>query len=383
MAGIYIHIPFCKKACNYCNFHFSTSLRYKDELIIALLKEIDLTVESIASTENNVDLIEPIDTIYFGGGTPSLLNQDELESIMNKIFSIFKISGDAEISIEANPDDITEEKLIEWKKAGINRLSIGIQSFYQEDLEWMNRAHNIDQAIQCIELSQKNGFYNISIDLIYGTPLLTNEKWEENVKKALAYNIPHLSCYALTVEPKTLLNKLIEQKKSADVDPDRQAEQFVLLMNWLKVAGYEHYEISNFAKPGNRSRHNSSYWQGKKYFGFGPSAHSFDGQNRQWNIANNSIYIKTIHEGSIPFEKEILTQTQRINEFIMISLRTMEGLNLKIFENMTDEKSKENLLQSAIKYINSSLLNIENDQLILTNKGKLLADGIAADLFLD
>ncbi len=383
MAGIYIHIPFCKKACNYCNFHFSTSLRYKDDLILALLKEIDLTVSNLASIENNFDLIEQIDTIYFGGGTPSLLKQEELNSIIDKLKSVFIISEDAEISIEANPDDITEEKLIEWKKAGINRLSIGIQSFYQEDLAWMNRAHNQEQATQCIELAQKNGFHNISIDLIYGTPLLTNAKWESNVKKALAYHIPHLSCYALTVEPKTLLNKLIEQKKSADVDPDQQSEQFVLLMNWLKEAGYEHYEISNFAKPGNRSRHNSSYWQRKKYFGFGPSAHSFDGQNRQWNIANNNIYMETIHEGRIPFEKEILTHTQRMNEFIMISLRTMEGLNLKIFENMTAQKNKENLLHSAKKYINSSLLKIENDQLILTNEGKLLADGIAADLFLD
>lgn len=383
MAGIYIHIPFCKKACNYCNFHFSTSLRYKDDLILALLKEIDLTVSNLASIENNFDLIEQIDTIYFGGGTPSLLKQEELNSIIDKLKSVFIISEDAEISIEANPDDITEGKLIEWKKAGINRLSIGIQSFYQEDLAWMNRAHNQEQATQCIELAQKNGFHNISIDLIYGTPLLTNAKWESNVKKALAYHIPHLSCYALTVEPKTLLNKLIEQKKSADVDPDQQSEQFVLLMNWLKEAGYEHYEISNFAKPGNRSRHNSSYWQRKKYFGFGPSAHSFDGQNRQWNIANNNIYMETIHEGRIPFEKEILTHTQRMNEFIMISLRTMEGLNLKIFENMTAQKNKENLLHSAKKYINSSLLKIENDQLILTNEGKLLADGIAADLFLD
>ncbi len=383
MAGIYIHIPFCKKACNYCNFHFSTSLRYKDELISALIKEIELTEENIVSPENSFDLIESIDTIYFGGGTPSLLKQEELNSIIDKLKSVFIISADAEITIEANPDDITEEKLLEWKNAGINRLSIGIQSFYQEDLEWMNRAHNKEQAIQCIELSQKLGFHNISIDLIYGTPLLSNEKWEANVKTALAYNIPHLSCYALTVEPKTLLNKLIEQKKTADVDPDLQSEQFVLLMNWLKEAGYEHYEISNFAKPGNRSRHNSSYWQRKKYFGFGPSAHSFDGQNRQWNIANNNMYIETIHEGRIPFEKEILTQTQHMNEFIMISLRTMEGLSLKKFENLTDEKTKITFLQSAQKYINSRLLKIENDHLILTNEGKLLADGIAADLFLD
>jgi oxygen-independent coproporphyrinogen III oxidase len=383
LAGIYIHIPFCKKSCNYCNFHFSTSLRYKDELVDALLKEVDLTINNNLSDYNHFDLSETIDTIYFGGGTPSLLSHEELNKILTKINAAFMISTVAEITIEANPDDITEAKLIEWKTSGINRLSIGIQSFYQEDLEWMNRAHNKDQAKKCIELAHKHGFYNISIDLIYGTPLLTNEKWQENVKTALSFNIPHLSCYALTIEPKTILHKLIEQKKVEDVNPDQQSEQFLLLMKWLQEAGYEHYEISNFAKPGFRSRHNSSYWSGKKYFGFGPSAHSYDGENRFWNIANNNVYITTINDDKIPFEKETLSQTQRLNELVMISLRTMEGLSLQKFEKLSDEKSRIALLKAADKYINSGLLKNEDSQLTLTAEGKLLADGIAADLFLD
>ena len=352
-------------------------------MVDALLKEVDLTIKNNLSADNHFDLSETIDTIYFGGGTPSLLTHEDLNRILAKIKAAFIISSDAEITIEANPDDITEDKLIEWKSSGINRLSIGIQSFYQEDLEWMNRAHNKDQAKQCIELAHKHGFYNISIDLIYGTPLLTNEKWQENVKTALSFNIPHLSCYALTIEPKTLLHKLIEQKKVEDVNPDLQSEQFLLLMKWLQEAGYEHYEISNFAKPGFRSRHNSSYWKGKKYFGFGPSAHSYDGENRFWNISNNNVYITTINDDKIPFEKETLSHNQRLNEMIMISLRTMEGLSLQNFELLAGEKNSTQLLNAADKYINSGLLNKENSHLILTDEGKLLADGIAADLFLD
>ncbi len=382
MAGIYIHIPFCKKACTYCNFHFSTSLRYKNDLIDALLKEVDLSQNSWAAKENNTTLSEPIESIYFGGGTPSLLNREDVSKILAKLKTAFTVSEDAEVTIEANPDDITEEKLMEWKAVGINRLSIGIQSFFQDDLEWMNRAHNKQQAIDNLQLAIQH-FKNISIDLIYGHPLLSDEKWKQNVEQVISLKIPHLSCYALTVEPKTLLDKQIKQKKTEAVDPDRQSEQFVLLMNWLQEAGYEHYEISNFAKPGMRSRHNSSYWQGKKYVGFGPSAHSFDGQSRQWNIANNNIYIQSIREGKIPFEKENLTEIQRLNELIMISLRTMEGLDLNIIETKWDVKKKDQLLKAANKYINSGLLILENERLKLTKEGKLLADGIAANLFFE
>ncbi|MEP7373454.1 MAG: radical SAM family heme chaperone HemW [Chitinophagaceae bacterium] len=370
MAGIYIHIPFCRQACHYCNFHFSTSLRYKNELVAALLKEVELQQEYLAG--------ENIETIYFGGGTPSLCSKDEIRSILQKIQSSFTVSIGPEITLEANPDDITPDKLKDWKEAGINRLSIGIQSFFDEDLQWMNRAHNSQQAIDSLQLAA-DSFDNISIDLIYGTPGLTNEKWKQNVDRAIAFNIPHLSCYALTVEPKTPLDKMIRQHKSADVNPDKQSEQFILLMQWLGEAGYEHYEISNFAKPGFRSRHNSSYWQGKKYIGLGPSAHSFDGNSRWWNIANNNTYIDSLLKGILPFEKEELTSTQKLNEYIMISLRTSEGLNL----SRVDKPASLELRTASKKYIENGLIKMEDDFLKLTNEGKLLADGIAADLFTD
>ena len=329
MAGIYIHIPFCKQACHYCNFHFTTSVRHKNELVAALLKEIELQQEYFGQ--------ETVETIYFGGGTPSLLQIEDLILEIDKIRSIYTVAENAEITLETNPDDITEEKLIRWKEVGINRLSIGIQSFFEEDLQWMNRAHNVQQAIDNLQLA-KNYFDNITIDLIYGTPLLTNEKWKQNVDTAIAFSVPHLSCYALTVEPKTPLQKMINSGKAEDVDPYKQSEQFLLLMQWLEEAGYEHYEISNFAKPGFCSRHNSSYWQGRKYLGIGPSAHSFDGSSRQWNVSNNTSYIESISKGIIPFEKEILTPVQKMNEYIMTSLRTSEGLNLDKVDKVERDK---------------------------------------------
>lgn len=387
MSGIYIHIPFCKQACHYCNFHFSTSLRYKNELIAALLKEIEIYSsfsesfliigkQPLPGTE--IVTSDIIETIYFGGGTPSLCTKDEIQSIVYKIRSSFNVSSSAEVTLEANPDDISEEKLKDWKEAGINRLSIGIQSFFEEDLKWMNRAHNAKQAIDGLKLAL-DYFDNITIDLIYGTPELTHEKWKLNIEKAISLGIKHLSCYALTVEPKTPLDKLIRQQKSKDVSPDKQSEQFLLLMQWMENAGYEHYEISNFAKPGFRSRHNSSYWKGKNYIGFGPSAHSFDGNARWWNIANNNTYIDSVNKGIIPYEKEELTATQKINEYIMISLRTSEGLDLsKLKETASDE-----LQVLYQKYIENGLVKLENNFLKLTREGKLLADGIAADLFFD
>jgi oxygen-independent coproporphyrinogen-3 oxidase len=378
LAGIYIHIPFCKQACHYCNFHFSTSLRYKNELIAALLKEIELSPKSSA---------EAIETIYFGGGTPSLCSQEEIDSILEKIQSQFAVSQHAEITLEANPDDITVEKLAGWKQTGINRLSIGVQSFFEEDLRWMNRAHNAQQALDHLQLALQY-FPNITTDLIYGSPGLTDEKWKQNVDTALQLGIPHISCYALTVEPKTPLQKLIQLQKTEDVDPDKQSAQFLLLMDWLHTAGFEHYEISNFAKPGFRSRHNSSYWKGKHYYGFGPSAHSFDGHTRWWNIANNNQYIEAIGKGTIPLEIEELTPLQKVNEYIMISLRTMEGVDIERLKNeswgLSAERIKditEELLQKSTWYISNGHLQIKNDHLILTNEGKLLADGIAADLF--
>ncbi len=368
MAGIYIHIPFCKQACHYCNFHFATSLRYKNELLAALLKELVL--------QKDYPGINPVRSVYFGGGTPSLLDLADINQLFHTISAHFRLDPDAEITLEANPDDITEEKLQGWKSAGINRLSIGIQSFFQEDLQWMNRAHTAVQATENLEPALRY-FKNITIDLIYGTPGLTHEKWEQNVKKAIALGIPHLSCYALTVEPKTPLDKLIRNEQYEPISPGQQSEQFLLLMKWMEEAGYDHYEISNFAKPGWRSRHNSAYWQNQSYLGIGPAAHSYNGKERQWNISNNNSYIHSIDQGIVPFEKEILTETQQLNEYIMTSLRTLEGLDTR---NIT-EKYRPALEAVAKKYLDSGLLERVRDHLVLTNEGKLLADGIAAALF--
>ncbi len=398
MAGIYLHIPFCRQACHYCNFHFSTSLRYKNEMIAALLTEIELQAPIFPARQekpslgqqvpglffqdkeliNNSGYLEneTIDTIYFGGGTPSLCTIYEIQSMMEKIYSSYVVSSHAEVTLEANPDDVDEDKLRGWREAGINRLSLGIQSFFEEDLNWMNRTHSASQATGSLRLAA-GYFDNISIDLIYGTNLLTREKWKRNIDTAISYDLPHLSCYALTVEPKTPLHKMIRQHQTGDVDPGKQSEQFALLMQWLEKAGYEHYEISNFSKPGFRSRHNSSYWQGKKYLGIGPSAHSFNGKCRQWNISNNLQYIAALNNMIIPYEKEELTSTQKLNERIMTSLRTMEGLKLEEIEKTASSR----LLAASRKYIDSGKMKIENNSLILTNEGKLLADGIAAELF--
>jgi oxygen-independent coproporphyrinogen-3 oxidase len=368
LAGVYIHIPFCKQACYYCNFHFITSLRRKNELVAALLSEINLRKDYLHG--------EHVDTIYFGGGTPSLLQIEDCQFLIEKIHHDFNVRDDAEITIEINPDDTTDEKLKGWKKVGINRLSIGVQSFFEEDLKWMNRAHKAEQAVDNLQMAIKN-FDNISIDLIYGTPLLTNEKWKQNVDRTIAYAIPHLSCYALTVEPKTALHKMIRDQRIADIDPDKQSEQFLLLMKWMEEAGYEHYEISNFARPGFRSKHNSSYWQGKKYLGIGPSAHSFNGRERQWNVSNNNIYTDSINKGIIPCEKEILTPIQQVNEYIMTSLRTIEGLDL----NQVEEAVGYELSVISKKFIDRGLMVEEQNHLMLTKEGKLFADGIAAELF--
>ena len=339
-------------------------------MLATLLKETELQKDYLGN--------ELVETIYFGGGTPSLLQIEDLRLQIEKLKQIFSISEVAEITLEANPDDINEEKLAGWKEIGINRLSIGVQSFFEEDLLWMNRAHNAQQAIDNLQLVIKQ-FDNITIDLIYGHPLLSNEKWKQNVEKVIALNIPHISCYALTVEPKTPLSKMIKEKKKEDVQQEKQAEQFLLLMQWLEDAGYEHYEISNFAKPGFRSRHNSSYWQGKKYLGLGPSAHSFDGESRQWNISNNNTYIESLEKNKIPFEKETLTPSQKTNEYIMTALRTKEGLDL---DKLPGVVSRE-LLVASKKFIESNTLILKENKLILTKEGKLFADGIAAELFID
>jgi oxygen-independent coproporphyrinogen-3 oxidase len=323
---------------------------------------------------------ESIATIYFGGGTPSLLTLEECGAILKKIRQEFNIDDGAEITLEANPDDITKEKLVAWKDLGINRLSIGIQSFFDEDLIWMNRAHNAREAIDNLQLAITE-FNNISIDLIYGSPLLNDDMWKKNVETAINLNIPHLSCYALTVEEKTPLHKQILLNKTTNVDTDTQARQFLLLMQWLKQNGYDHYEVSNFAKPGYRSRHNSSYWQGKKYLGLGPSAHSYDGVIRKWNIANNKNYIEAINSGKLKTEREVLTETEKLNEYIMISLRTMGGLDLEKIKSVWGEDKLKTVNERLIRFKENDLVIKEANKIKLTEEGMLRADGIAADLF--
>ena len=381
MAGIYIHIPFCKQACFYCNFHFSTSLLLKEEMVKSLIKEVELRS---ASKEDDVSIIskdEKIETIYFGGGTPSLLSEVEIQELLSAIKSNYRVNEGAEVTLEANPDDITTEKLKEWKHAGINRLSIGIQSFIERDLKWMNRAHNASQALDCIHLAREAGFNNFSIDLIFGIPGLSNEEWKENVQKVIDLNVPHIACYALTVEPKTALQKMILLKKKENINSDAQAIQYAVLMHMMHDAGYEHYEISNFAKPGFRSRHNSSYWQGKKYIGIGPSAHSYNGQMRMWNKANNPFYIQSLQQNTIPFEEETLTTTQQLEEYIMTSLRTIEGMDLQFIEDLFSIKERERIQNILKTQVEKERILVIGNKIILTDEGKLFADAITVKLF--
>jgi oxygen-independent coproporphyrinogen-3 oxidase len=375
MAGIYIHIPFCKQACYYCNFHFSTNLGLQNDFIAALLKEIELRQAYLQG--------EMVETIYFGGGTPSLLSISALGDIVHSIFNHFSINRNPEITLEVNPDDVDPDRLDGWKNSGISRLSIGVQSFFSEDLVWMNRAHNGDQAIRAVEQAKHAGFDNFSLDLIYGSPGLKDENWRKNLHTAISLEPTHISCYALTVEPKTALYKMIKSKMADNTDPEKQASQFLIGIQELEAAGFEHYEVSSFSKPGKRSRHNSSYWQSKKYLGFGPSAHSFDGSSRQWNISNNALYIKSLMEGNLSFESEILLPRDLLNEYIMTSLRTAEGLDLRhVAENFG--KEKESFLENnASVFIHSKQMEKKFEKLILTKNGKLFADGIAATLFFD
>jgi oxygen-independent coproporphyrinogen III oxidase len=375
LAGIYVHIPFCRQACYYCNFHFSTSLQYKNEFLTALLKEAKI------QAANNYLQGQTIETIYLGGGTPSLLSLSEINSLISTLHQLFLVSSVAEITLEANPDDVNEAQLAGWKQAGINRLSIGIQSLFDEDLQWMNRVHNARQAKEVIQKSRAAGFDNFTVDLIYGTPGLTDENWNENLDWVIAEQIHHLSCYALTVEPKTALDHLIQKNEKADVDAEQQRRQFIQLMNKMNTAGFEHYEISNFAKPGHRSKHNSSYWHGSHYLGLGPSAHSFNGASRQWNIANNMQYIHSLEKGTLLFEREELTPTQQLNEYIMTSLRLLEGCSLQLVEEQFGTSISTQLQSNAKVFEQNGWLLFKNQHLVLSQEGKLFADKIAGELF--
>jgi oxygen-independent coproporphyrinogen-3 oxidase len=342
-------------------------------MVAAIKKEILLESAYLGS--------EKIHSIYFGGGTPSLLETKDVDSILCLLQKHYRVDAEAEITLEANPDDIHPEKLMGWKFAGVNRLSVGVQSFFEEELRWMNRAHNSFHAKHCIEAIQHAGFSNLTIDLIYGSPLLTDEMWFQNVETATAYGIPHLSCYALTVEEKTPLHKSIAKNAALDVENEKQARQFMLLMQWLKEKGYEHYEVSNFAKPGMRSRHNSSYWKGVSYLGIGPSAHSYNGLERRWNVPNNNVYIATVMNEQPQREMEILSLKDRINESIMISLRTMEGLDLDHFEMQFGKEEKERVLSGMKNFSKQELILVDNKRARLTDAGMLAADGVAASLF--
>ena len=380
MAGIYIHIPFCKQACHYCDFHFSTSLRSKDEMFNAILQEIALQ-ENYFSSGSLPSAGPTVQTIYFGGGTPSLLSGDEIKMIIDEIRKRFPVDANPEVTLEANPDDLDIEKLESIRKAGVNRLSIGIQSFDDADLKWMNRVHNSAQAIQSVKDSQAAGFDNITIDLIYGTPLLTDEQWKKNLRTAFELNVQHLSCYALTVEPRTALAHFISEKKQAGVDDAKQASHFEILMNLAEENSFEQYEISNFARDRHYSRHNSSYWQGEKYLGLGPSAHSFDGVSRQWNVRNNPEYIRSANAGKIPAEKEILTPQNKFNEYVMVSLRTMWGCNLEKIRKDFGAGEAEKFFRQAVQKVNEGYLIQQRQNFILSRKGKLFADRIAAEFF--
>ena len=376
MSGIYIHIPFCKQACHYCDFHFSTSMKKKDEMVLALAKELQLRKD-----EFQYDAEFPcIETIYFGGGTPSVLNLEDIKLLIDTVRQNYPVSQNPEITLEANPDDLSEENLKAFAAIGINRLSIGIQSFFEEDLKLMHRAHDSVQAKKCLELATRY-FDNISLDLIYGIPGMTNERWRQNIETALSFGIPHISSYALTVEPKTALNKLIQTGKVAAPKDEVAQEHFLILVETLEANGLLHYELSNFGKENYFSRNNSAYWLGKKYLGIGPSAHSYDGVSRSWNVANNALYLKAIQKGELPREVELLSQEDRYNEYIMTGLRTIWGVSLVRIEQEFGPDYLNYLKQQSQKFISDGLLIITDGILKPTLKGKFLTDGIASDLF--
>ena len=392
MAGIYIHIPFCKQACHYCDFHFSTSLKKKEELIQALVAELELRKDELKN--------QTVETIYFGGGTPSLLSIDELQFLIDAVYKNFKVSNHPEITIEANPDDLSKNLIIQLSKSPINRLSIGIQSFFEDDLKSMNRAHNAKEAKDCLKEATRL-FNNITVDLIYGIPNMSLEKWNENLQIAFDFGVNHISSYALTVEPKTALDSFIKKGTYPPIDETLALQHFNHLVAETEKQGFVHYEVSNFGKPNYFSKHNTSYWQGKPYMGIGPSAHSFNGTQRSWNVANNTKYIKSIREHKLPSEMELLSKKDRFNEYVMTGLRTIWGISLNKIESEFGSDYKKHLLETAEKFINQNLLVItskvkqsavsneiassftpRNDNVIrTTQKGKFLVDGIASDLF--
>lgn len=371
MSSFYIHIPFCKQACHYCDFHFSTSMKKKDEMILALAKEI-------AMRKNEVD--DEVETIYFGGGTPSVLSSEEINFLIDEVYKNYNVIENPEITLEANPDDLTTSQIRKFANSPINRLSIGIQSFFEEDLKLMNRAHNAVQARACLEEATQY-FENITIDLIYGIPEMSNEKWLKNIETALSFGIPHISAYALTVEPKTALKKLIEKGKIPKPKDETAENHFFILVEKLKQNGFIHYELSNFGKEGYFSKNNTSYWSGKKYIGIGPSAHSYNGTHRSWNVSNNSIYSKEIQNNNLPSEIEKLTISDRYNEYVMTGLRTIWGISLEKIQTDFGQEYYDYLIKTSENLITKGLLENNGQEITITQKGKFLSDGLASELF--
>lgn len=373
MQGIYLHIPFCRKACLYCDFHFSTQLKTKSILVDALCKEIELQKGFFEGNK--------LDTVYFGGGTPSVLDKNELNNIFKILGKHFTWQKSAEITLECNPDDLNKEKLLELKELGINRLSIGLQSFNDDELKWMNRLHTAEESETCVKLAQEIGFDNISIDLIYGSKFQTLENWKNTLKKAIALNIQHISAYNLTVEEKTELGHAVSRGKEKMVDEEKSSEQFLAMMDTLQENGFEHYEISNFARKGFEAVHNTNYWKGAKYLGIGPSAHSFNGISRQWNIANNSLYVKALNENGNFYETETLSKLNRYNEYVLTRLRTKWGCDLNYIKTQFGEDFADHFREVSKNYYPHALEKRESVY-ALTNEGKLLADKIAMELFM-
>jgi len=371
MAGIYIHIPFCKQACHYCDFHFSTGLNKQSQMVDAICREIILRKNEIK---------EEVKTIYFGGGTPSLLSRKQVMDILQTINKHFNVSLNAEITLEANPDDLSLEKIKELSQTAINRLSIGVQSFFEEDLQLMNRAHNHKEALTSIECSKKH-FDNLSIDLIYGIPKMSQARWLENLDIAISLEVPHISSYALTVEPKTALKKMIEKGKISPVDDALAKIHFDILQQRMTEAGFVNYEFSNFGKPGYFSKNNTAYWMGDSYLGIGPSAHSYHQGVRSWNVSNNPKYIKSIEKNQLPLEKEILSTQDVYNEYVMTRLRTMWGIDLLEIKSLFGEKYVDHLRKELPVFLEKELIKKENNAYTITQKGKFLSDGIASDLF--
>lgn len=374
VAGIYLHIPFCKQACTYCNFHFSTSLRMKEDMIAAMMAELEMRSNYLPE--------QTIETIYFGGGTPSVLSADEIKQITEHIYKLYRVENLQEFTLEANPDDLTAQYLKELRDTAISRFSIGVQSFRDEDLQYMNRAHNAQQADRAIKTAQDTGFSNLTIDLIYGTPGLTDIAWKHNLSMIKTLGIPHFSSYALTVEEGTALHHNIKRNKTTPLDPAQAAGQFEILMAEAANMGYDHYEISNLALPEHHAIHNTNYWMGVPYIGIGPSAHSYNLQSRSWNIANNALYIKSmLAEHKLPLETEVLTPEQQLNEYLMTSLRTMWGCDMEKIATTWGAEYSQQILHDAERFVERGQLQLKDKKLILTNAGKLFADSIAGELF--